>query len=86
VQEVEATLERLMERSDGPFVARLPRQPGRRESRYAHLFSGDVEAMEMADESDRGVPLANLDRERLERLERQVAELVREIEELKSRS
>ena len=38
--EVEATLESLMSREDGPFIMRLPRAPGSRESRYAHLFSG----------------------------------------------
>jgi uncharacterized protein len=42
VSEVEAALTRLSERADGPFVTRLPREPGRRESRYAHLFSGEV--------------------------------------------
>jgi len=40
--EVEAALTRLSEREDGPFVLRLAREPGRRESRYAHLFSGAV--------------------------------------------
>lgn len=40
--EVENTLERLANREDGPFVARLPREPGKRESRYMHLFSGDA--------------------------------------------
>jgi uncharacterized protein len=39
---VEATLRTLMSREDGPFIARLPRAPGARESRYAHLFSGEV--------------------------------------------
>lgn len=38
--QVETTLHTLAERSDGPFVVELPRQPGRRESRYAHLYSG----------------------------------------------
>jgi uncharacterized protein YceH (UPF0502 family) len=42
VSEVEAALTRLSEREDGPFVTRLAREPGRRESRYAHLFSGEV--------------------------------------------
>jgi len=42
VSEVESALQRLSERNDGPFVTRLPREPGRRDSRYAHLFSGDV--------------------------------------------
>ena len=38
VTEVEAVLKNLAERADGPFVVRLAREPGRRESRYAHLF------------------------------------------------
>jgi uncharacterized protein YceH (UPF0502 family) len=38
-QQVEATLRDLLSREDGPFVARLERSPGERESRYAHLFS-----------------------------------------------
>lgn len=42
VSEVEAALTRLGERADGPFVTRLAREPGRRESRYAQLFSGEV--------------------------------------------
>jgi uncharacterized protein len=42
VSEVEAALTRLSDREDGPFVTRLAREPGRRESRYAHLFSGPV--------------------------------------------
>src|SRR6185437_10821977 len=42
VSEVEAALTRLSEREDGPFVVRLAREAGRRESRYAHLFSGEV--------------------------------------------
>jgi len=42
VSEVEAALTRLSEREDGPFVVRLAREPGRRDSRYAHLFSGEV--------------------------------------------
>ena len=42
-QAVEAALEKLQTRPDGPFVQRLPRAPGARESRYAHLFSGPLE-------------------------------------------
>jgi uncharacterized protein YceH (UPF0502 family) len=42
VSEVDATLARLTNRIDGPFVTRLAREPGRRDSRYAHLFSGPV--------------------------------------------
>jgi uncharacterized protein YceH (UPF0502 family) len=51
---VESTLERMMSslpvedaasaRRPGPLVAVLPRQPGSREARYAHLLGGPVEA------------------------------------------
>jgi uncharacterized protein YceH (UPF0502 family) len=44
--EVETTLKNLMSREDGPFIARLPRAAGARESRYAHLFSGNIESVE----------------------------------------
>jgi uncharacterized protein YceH (UPF0502 family) len=50
-EEVETTLKNLMVREDGPFIARLPRSPGARESRYAHLFSG---AFESAPEPEAG--------------------------------
>jgi uncharacterized protein len=40
--EVEAALASLMQREDGPFIARLARAPGERESRYAHLFHGEI--------------------------------------------
>jgi uncharacterized protein len=43
VEEVEQTLENLAGYQQGPFVTRLDREPGRREVRYAHLFSEQVE-------------------------------------------
>ncbi len=42
VQELEVILYRMMNRSD-PLIAKLPLEPGKRESRYMHLFSGDLE-------------------------------------------
>ncbi|MET0065954.1 MAG: DUF480 domain-containing protein [Candidatus Thiodiazotropha sp.] len=41
VQETESVLQQLMRREDGPYVRRLEREPGKRESRYAHLFFGE---------------------------------------------
>ena len=41
VSEVETVLRQLAGRDSGPLVAGLPREPGRREARYAHCFSGD---------------------------------------------
>ncbi|HGL5834092.1 TPA: YceH family protein [Enterobacter kobei] len=43
MQEVEQTLEGLAAREDGPYVVRLAREQGKRESRYMHLFCGDVD-------------------------------------------
>jgi len=40
VAEVESALDRLAERAGGALVARLAREPGRREARFAHLFGG----------------------------------------------
>jgi len=42
VQEVEMALLVLMTHSDQAFVAKLPREPGRRESRFMHLLSEEA--------------------------------------------
>ncbi|MBD8511311.1 DUF480 domain-containing protein [Photobacterium sp. CAU 1568] len=41
VKEAENVLTALAEGGKGPFVHRLPREAGKRDSRYMHLFSGD---------------------------------------------
>jgi uncharacterized protein YceH (UPF0502 family) len=56
-EQVETALKLLMNREDGPFIARLPRVAGARESRYAHLFSGAIESAPEPAESD-GSPTA----------------------------
>ena len=88
VTEVEAVLNSLAAREDGPFVMRLAREPGRRESRYAHLFSGEP-AGASESESRPGsadyAAAARADEGRLEQLERRVAELETEMAELKQR-
>jgi uncharacterized protein YceH (UPF0502 family) len=82
--QVESTLKGLMEREDGPFIARLPRAPGSRESRYAHLFSGLIEsAPESPDPVD--VVAAGTGQtvgQRLAALEEKVAALQLQIEAL----
>jgi len=47
IADVLAALQKLMER-EPPLVAVLPRHPGTKESRYAHLLSGDVESVAAA--------------------------------------
>jgi uncharacterized protein YceH (UPF0502 family) len=49
--EVETALTKLAERPDGPFVVRLAREPNRRDSRWAHLFSGPVTGAAAGDEA-----------------------------------
>jgi len=46
VDEVDATLNKLQQHEKGPFVVMLLREPGKRESRYAHLLNSDVEPVE----------------------------------------
>ena len=81
VAEVEQALEALASREDGPFVARLPREPGRRESRFAQLFTGTPTVAELPTaRAQEAVPAAD---DRLERLEQRVVELEMELAELK---
>ena len=84
VHEVESTLTQLMERDDGPFVVSLPREAGKRESRYAHLFSGEVQVTNGGQEDTR-LQAAAPDNERLDQLERLVSELREQVQRLEDR-
>lgn len=77
LEEVEQTLNALVSRDPEPMVARLPRQPGQKEGRFAHLLSGeiDIEAAPPA------MPSAAAPR-RLS-LEQRVDALAAEVEQLK---
>lgn len=77
IEDVLSTLQKLMQR-EPPLVAILPRQPGTKESRYAHLLSGEVATAEVAPAMPRSVA-----GERASDLESEVAELRREVHELK---
>ena len=78
--QVEATIENLVNREDGPFVVRLPRDPGKRESRYMHLFSGEVDTSASVPEST-PLPADDL-AARVEQLESEVAELKQRLDSL----
>jgi uncharacterized protein YceH (UPF0502 family) len=86
VGDVEAALEELARREDGPFVLRLPREPGKRESRYAQLFTGAPDVSEPPAPlvaSSAHVSSSHDLTARLERLEADVAALRDAIEELR---
>ena len=79
---VQSSLQHLMRR-EPPLVKPLPRQPGTKETRYAHLLSGDVAQAEpelkvKADTLDRSV-----DGDRVRQLEEEIARLKNEVADLK---
>jgi len=83
--EVEEVLAGLATRQPDPLVVRLPRQPGTKESRYAHLLSGPVEsaAPEPSHPSEPATVAVRLENERFAKLEEETAALRRELAELK---
>ncbi len=82
--QVEAALQNLMTGAGGPFVTRLARQAGRRDSRYAHLFCGPV--ADSGPEPEVVAPARSDDEEdRLSRLEKMVERLADEVSALKRR-
>jgi uncharacterized protein YceH (UPF0502 family) len=99
--DVEAALTRLRDRPDGPFVVQLAREPNRRDSRWAHLFSGPVADSVTSREVERaptGTALqgtqisapevsfpASRNDERLAKVEQEVRALRIELDELKRR-
>jgi uncharacterized protein YceH (UPF0502 family) len=87
--DAEAALEALGSRPSGPLVLRLPREPGRRETRYAHLFgsraaeSSLTEAVVTPAPLAAPKPLSETHAERLAALEVEVRSLRQEIEQIK---
>lgn len=87
--EVESALDKLATREDEPLVMKLPRQPGQKDSRYAHLLAGEIEVEEQAaaavrvPRADRAVLEVRADNEKLARLEAEVTTLRGELSELR---
>ena len=79
---VQSTLQRLMKR-EPPLVKVLPRQPGTKEARYAHLLCGDVETWYREPEPGPIVISGSSMGEQIARLEGDVAVLQKEIADLK---
>jgi uncharacterized protein YceH (UPF0502 family) len=61
LNEVETTLEALIRRHPAPLVARLPRRPGQKDARYAHLLSGEVAAEAGVEAAPRASDVSRLD-------------------------
>jgi hypothetical protein len=79
--DVQSTLQKLMTREE-PLVKILPRQPGTKEARYAHLLCGEKPEWEtLAPLEDRVE--TSPDSERIARLEEEVSNLKKDIADLK---
>lgn len=76
VKETEIILEQLLERG---LVVKLAREPGKRESRYQHLFCGEVDMHSVAASTEMELPSSRIDE-----LEQQVAMLRHEVAELRA--
>jgi len=80
--ELERTLDGLAAREE-PLVLRIPRQPGQREDRYAHLLGGEVDVSELpapppSPRASRADELGDL-REEVDALRRDLDELRKEL-------
>jgi len=80
IHEVEATLDQLMQRDDGPFVAKLPREPGKRETRFAHLFGGEITTLHAAAPAHTEPAATGINTDRLAQLEETVKQLRKDME------
>ena len=77
LESLEACLRRLEERQPEPLARKFPRQPGQKETRYMHLFAGEiVVAVESA---------ASPSKDRLGALEEEVAALRADLEAFKKK-
>jgi uncharacterized protein YceH (UPF0502 family) len=81
LEDVEATLKRLMER-EPPLAAVLPRQPGTKEARYMHLFSGESPPQINEPTVSRS-RIQSSDDERIANLESEMSAMKLELAELK---
>ncbi|MGR5178121.1 YceH family protein [Vibrio parahaemolyticus] len=83
VKEVEAVLDTMASRESGALVVKLPREPGKRESRYMHLFSGEVDMEQFTQQAS--APAVNSPTtDRIQALENEVESLKAELAEVKA--
>jgi len=80
LEEVDETL-RALKTKDEPMVMSLPRQPGQKEARFAHLLSGEPE-IEISEAGAEKHPRRAGDPDRVTKLEEQVQTLAQQVENL----
>ena len=83
LEEVEATLDALVTREPEPLVTRLPRQPGQKEARVAHLLSGEVSVEAWTEETTSPTRTRTRDTDRVATLEAEMETLKTEMAQLR---
>jgi hypothetical protein len=81
--EVEEVLETLLESG---YVVKLPKQPGRKENRYVHLFAGKPEVEEETGQAKAAPAVLEVlaENERIRNLEKQVVNLQKQLADLQA--
>ncbi len=79
LEETERVLDKLATWPDGPLAMKLPRQPGQKESRFAHLLNGEPGLESAHGEGDSAGPTS-----RVSQLEQEVSDLRRSFSELQA--
>ena len=85
VHETEVVLQGLIERSDGPFVARLARDAGTREPRYMHLFGEKATELAASSEPAASAMKTQGPELRLDQLEQLVLEMQKTLDDITAR-
>jgi len=83
LDEIQQTLDSLISREPEPLVMRLPRQPGQKEVRFAHLLSGPIDVDAAVTEHAARVSASRVSQsERVDKLEQEVATLAATMQKL----
>ncbi|HVG35306.1 MAG TPA: YceH family protein [Pyrinomonadaceae bacterium] len=81
--EVEETLSALEAKEPDALILKLPRQPGQKEARYAHLLAGEVSLEYQTDGTDSDPAINQTKRDRLSALEQEVEALRAEFKSMR---
>jgi len=81
IEEIQEILLKLSS-EEWPFLVQLPKKPGQKEARFAHLFSGEPDLSEDVNGFDQVTKSTNSVEERITNLENELAELKKAFNEL----
>jgi uncharacterized protein YceH (UPF0502 family) len=83
LEEIQQALDSLISREPEPLVMPLPRQPGQKETRFAHLLSGPIDAETSIVEPAPSLSTSRQNQsERIDKLEQEVATLTETMQKL----